>query len=225
MSVAWVISLGGGVPNRRCKTALLVYEHTIVAPDDLSRVNLAFFTLNGLVSLVLGGVTVVDAVIEVIPEDATVAFDDDNPVAVPVASPGGNSEPFSLTIYVTETEPDTTLDPAGTPVPGDIGRANVTVTLLPVGPGSPLSPVSCASSVAPIGYAGQGRVVDLVRGIRCRVVVGIAVGSGVGHHERGVALAPKSEVITPADTRYPFHHGNGLYGEVRVSLKGRNRLP
>ncbi|MCZ7643819.1 MAG: putative 4-hydroxybenzoate polyprenyltransferase [Planctomycetota bacterium] len=33
--------------------ALLIYEHSIVKPDDLSRVNVAFFTLNGAVSLVL----------------------------------------------------------------------------------------------------------------------------------------------------------------------------
>ena len=31
--------------------ALLIYEHSIVRPGDLSRVNVAFFTLNGLVSL------------------------------------------------------------------------------------------------------------------------------------------------------------------------------
>jgi 4-hydroxybenzoate polyprenyltransferase len=43
--------------------ALLVYEHRIVRPDDLSRVDLAFFTLNGLVSLVLGAGTVADAVL------------------------------------------------------------------------------------------------------------------------------------------------------------------
>jgi 4-hydroxybenzoate polyprenyltransferase len=30
---------------------LLVYEQSLVKPDDLSRVNLAFFTLNGFVSL------------------------------------------------------------------------------------------------------------------------------------------------------------------------------
>ena len=41
--------------------ALLAYEHAIVSPDDLSRVNVAFFTLNGLVSLVLGGCAVADA--------------------------------------------------------------------------------------------------------------------------------------------------------------------
>jgi len=37
-------------------TALLVYEHRLVRPDDLSRVNQAFFTVNGWVSfLILAG--------------------------------------------------------------------------------------------------------------------------------------------------------------------------
>ena len=31
--------------------ALLVYEHLLVKPDDLSRVNAAFFTVNGFVSV------------------------------------------------------------------------------------------------------------------------------------------------------------------------------
>ena len=31
--------------------ALLIYEQSLVKPTDLSRVNLAFFTLNGFVSL------------------------------------------------------------------------------------------------------------------------------------------------------------------------------
>jgi len=43
--------------------ALLVYEHRIVQPHDLSRVDLAFFTLNGCVSLVFGGATVADALL------------------------------------------------------------------------------------------------------------------------------------------------------------------
>jgi 4-hydroxybenzoate polyprenyltransferase len=32
---------------------LLAWEHSIVRPSDLSRVNTAFFTLNGVVSLAL----------------------------------------------------------------------------------------------------------------------------------------------------------------------------
>jgi 4-hydroxybenzoate polyprenyltransferase len=31
--------------------ALLIYEHSLVRPTDLSRVNVAFFTLNGYVSV------------------------------------------------------------------------------------------------------------------------------------------------------------------------------
>jgi len=31
--------------------ALLVYEHSLVKPHDLSRVNAAFFTMNGYVSV------------------------------------------------------------------------------------------------------------------------------------------------------------------------------
>jgi 4-hydroxybenzoate polyprenyltransferase len=49
---------GGGLA---AAAALLVYEHALVRADDLSRVDVAFFTLNGLVSLALGAATVADA--------------------------------------------------------------------------------------------------------------------------------------------------------------------
>jgi 4-hydroxybenzoate polyprenyltransferase len=42
--------------------AILIYEHAIVKPNDLSRVNLAFFTLNGMVSLVLMALSVADMI-------------------------------------------------------------------------------------------------------------------------------------------------------------------
>lgn len=42
---------------------ILAYEHSIVKPNDLSRVNLAFFTLNGMVSLVLMTLSVMDMVL------------------------------------------------------------------------------------------------------------------------------------------------------------------
>ena len=41
--------------------ATLVYEHRIVSPTDLSRVNRAFFTLNGYVSLLFFACTLVEA--------------------------------------------------------------------------------------------------------------------------------------------------------------------
>ncbi|RKU30652.1 4-hydroxybenzoate octaprenyltransferase [Candidatus Poribacteria bacterium] len=39
---------------------IFVYEHAIVKPNDLSRVNLAFFTLNGMISLVLMVLSIAD---------------------------------------------------------------------------------------------------------------------------------------------------------------------
>jgi 4-hydroxybenzoate polyprenyltransferase len=41
---------------------LLVVEHALVSPQDLSRVNVAFFTVNGIVGLVLGILGVMDVV-------------------------------------------------------------------------------------------------------------------------------------------------------------------
>jgi hypothetical protein len=103
-----------------------------------------------------GGVDVIDTVIDVAHEDASVAFDSGNPVAVPVAEPGGDSGPFSLTMYVTETEPDLPADPADGVAPGDISRANVTVELVPVGAGGPVSSITCSSAFdASFGYAGE----------------------------------------------------------------------
>jgi 4-hydroxybenzoate polyprenyltransferase len=40
--------------------ALLTYQHYLVKPHDLSRINLAFFTTNGVASLIFGGITIVD---------------------------------------------------------------------------------------------------------------------------------------------------------------------
>ncbi|MCY3021910.1 MAG: putative 4-hydroxybenzoate polyprenyltransferase [Planctomycetota bacterium] len=46
-------------------SVLLVYEHWIVRPDDLSRVNVAFFTVNGVVSLLLFAAVFVERVLRV----------------------------------------------------------------------------------------------------------------------------------------------------------------
>ena len=39
---------------------LLYYQHTLVSPDDLSKVNMAFFTTNGFASLLFGTLMIVD---------------------------------------------------------------------------------------------------------------------------------------------------------------------
>jgi 4-hydroxybenzoate polyprenyltransferase len=42
--------------------ALLAYEHFLVRPNDLRRLDLAFFTMNGVISLVFFGFVLLDAV-------------------------------------------------------------------------------------------------------------------------------------------------------------------
>jgi 4-hydroxybenzoate polyprenyltransferase len=44
-------------------TSLLLYEHSIVSPTDLSKVNVAFFNVNGFVALLLGAVGIADILI------------------------------------------------------------------------------------------------------------------------------------------------------------------
>ncbi|MCB0630569.1 MAG: 4-hydroxybenzoate octaprenyltransferase, partial [Lewinella sp.] len=39
---------------------LLFYQHTLVKPNDLSRINLAFFTTNGVASLIFGSLVILD---------------------------------------------------------------------------------------------------------------------------------------------------------------------
>ena len=39
--------------------ALLIYQHFLVKPNDLTRVNLAFFTTNGIASLIFGILVIV----------------------------------------------------------------------------------------------------------------------------------------------------------------------
>lgn len=64
VAVGW---LGGyGLPYAAgvvLVTTLLVYEHSLVRPGDLSRVNLAFFTLNGLVSVLFMAAVILQIVL------------------------------------------------------------------------------------------------------------------------------------------------------------------
>lgn len=46
----WIYALGVGAT-----ALLLLYEHTLVRPHDLSRLNAAFFTMNGIISIVFFG--------------------------------------------------------------------------------------------------------------------------------------------------------------------------
>ena len=42
---------------------LIIYEHSLVRPDDLSRVNIAFFNVNGIISIGLFLFTILDILI------------------------------------------------------------------------------------------------------------------------------------------------------------------
>jgi 4-hydroxybenzoate polyprenyltransferase len=39
---------------------MLIYQHAIVKPNDLSKVNIAFMTANGIASVVFGVLVIVD---------------------------------------------------------------------------------------------------------------------------------------------------------------------
>jgi 4-hydroxybenzoate polyprenyltransferase len=42
---------------------LLTYQHLIIKPNDLSRINLAFFTTNGIASVIFGGLVMLDLLV------------------------------------------------------------------------------------------------------------------------------------------------------------------
>jgi 4-hydroxybenzoate polyprenyltransferase len=51
----WLLWIGTGV-----FLGLLVYQHFLVKPHDLSKVNMAFFTTNGIASVIFGSLAIVD---------------------------------------------------------------------------------------------------------------------------------------------------------------------
>ncbi len=55
LDAGWLIWTGTGI-----FIALLIYQHSIVSVNDLSRVNLAFFTTNGIASVVFGSLLIID---------------------------------------------------------------------------------------------------------------------------------------------------------------------
>ena len=52
---SWIQWIAAGV-----YIAMLYYQHTLVKPNDLSRVNRAFFTSNGIASVVFGALMILD---------------------------------------------------------------------------------------------------------------------------------------------------------------------
>jgi 4-hydroxybenzoate polyprenyltransferase len=59
--LAWVFGLGHfALVGIALVAALLLYEHMIVSPGDLRRLNAAFFTMNGVISIVFFGFVALD---------------------------------------------------------------------------------------------------------------------------------------------------------------------
>lgn len=58
----------------------------------------------------------------VTPENASVVFDDNNPIAVGVDEPGDDCVDFYIVVRANETDPDTAITTAAV---GDISQANV----------------------------------------------------------------------------------------------------
>ncbi|MFP4025277.1 MAG: UbiA-like polyprenyltransferase [Thiohalospira sp.] len=46
-------------------TILLIYQHTLVKPNDLSKVNLAFFTTNGIASIIFAVFTITELIFDI----------------------------------------------------------------------------------------------------------------------------------------------------------------
>lgn len=158
-TTSWSVDGGGltlGLPdflaltNNGCSVSTDTNTCTWIL-EGISDVPAGVYTMRVTVADNDGGQTEVDVTIEVLPEDASIAFDDSNLVAVQVDTPGGDSNAFSLTVYVSEKEPDL---PEGGSAPGNIGLADVSMSLVPVGPGSTANPVANAASVVGTDYNG-----------------------------------------------------------------------
>jgi 4-hydroxybenzoate polyprenyltransferase len=71
VSLALLVALGLNAPELgvlyfvgvACAAILLIVEHALVKADDLSKVGLAFFTINGIISLMIGTLGAIDVLL------------------------------------------------------------------------------------------------------------------------------------------------------------------
>jgi VCBS repeat-containing protein len=144
---------------------------------------------------------VVSGSIVVTAESASVTFDTDNPISVRVDTGKAHASAISLEATVVETDPDLAI---GMPAAGDLAHANVAMTLLPVGPGTPIAG-SCGGSTTGAGY-------DQVRTVICAFAevpvdtytVELAVTGG---YYTGIG----EDVLTVYDPNAGFATGGGWF--------------
>jgi len=151
-----------------------------------------------------GGQTTVDVTVNVGAEDAAIQFNGNNPVAVQVDAPGSNtSQAFSMTATVEELEPDVAAYLAA---PGNISLAQVSMTLVPVGPGSTVTgvctPVLTGSGDSYADYLTVTCGFDNAPVNSYNVALTVAGGYYEGHAE---------DVIVVYDPSLGFPTGGGLF--------------
>jgi hypothetical protein len=149
-----------------------------------------------------GSVTVADVTVTTGPEDASVAFGSDNPVAVEVDTPGGDSPPFTLTVYVQETEPD---EPAASAAPGDISLAVVSLALASVGPGGVVAGVCTPMGVTGSGYEQVLEVECSFENVPVNTYTVVATVGG------GYFDGENEDVLTVFDPSLGFTTGGGWF--------------
>jgi PKD repeat protein len=152
------------------------------------------------------GQTETATTINVEPEDARIRFDEGNPVSVQVTEDGGHSGPFALTIYVREAY-DGMWEPNGEPeaFPGDVGLADVSMTLMPVGPGGSVPGTCTPTGVDGSGYNAWLTVVCELDGVPVNTYVAkvtVAGGYYVGYTE---------DALTVYDPSLGFTTGGGWF--------------
>jgi hypothetical protein len=134
-------------------------------------------------------------------EDASAAFADGNKVSVQVAAPGEASGPFTLIVYVSESQPE---EPADRADAGDIANAEVSMSLVPVGPGAAINP-PCGSTTSGTGYNGLQTMTCNLTGIPVNTyTVAVAIG---GNYYTGSA----EDVLTVYDPSLGFTTGGGWF--------------
>ena len=141
-------------------------------------------------------------------EDAAIVYAGGNLEALKVSAPGGglNANALSFAIGVKELEPDVANTP-GTTGLGNIANSGLTVTLLPVGPGTSYVLTCTASGTTGTGYAAQ-------RNFNCKNPTSIAVN--VYEVEAAVTgnyytAAGYNDVFTVYDPSLGFATGGGTF--------------
>jgi hypothetical protein len=138
-------------------------------------------------------------------EDASISFDEGNEVAIQVDGDGSDSSlPFSLTVYIDETEPDIATFIA---MFGDLSLAVPNMVLTPVGPGGPEEPDSCdAPSIA--GGAGYDQIMTYTCHFSGVPVNTYSVDVNV---DGGYYTGENDDVFTVYDPSLGFTTGGGWF--------------